>query len=636
MKQPHNWRAGLAFAHDLAAAAIAWLAMYSLRFNFDVPEPFQGDMWQTLAWIVPLQGCIFVAFGLYRGLWRFASILDVQRIVGAAVLGAVLIPLVLVMLQLQAVVPRSVVIFYPVVLVSLMGGSRFAFRIWKEHRLYSPLAALGEPVLVVGAGEAGALLTKELARSRQWRVVGLVDDDPAKQGRRLRDVNVLGPVASLPHWAKKYGVHKVIIAMPSTNHVARRRVAEVCAAAGVEALTVPAYEDLISGRSALTAIRNIELDDLLGRDPVVLDNAGLAEWLGNRVVMVTGAGGSIGAELCRQVARFRPAKLVLFDISEAALYEIRTELADRLPQLPLASVVGDVKHAALVEDVLARDRPSVIFHAGAYKHVPLMEETNAWQAVRNNAYGTWVLARAAVAANVEKFVLVSSDKAVNPTNVMGATKRLAEIVCQSLQGRGTQFVLVRFGNVFGSAGSVIPRFREQIVRGGPVTVTHPEITRYFMSLSEATQLLLQAGLQGKGGEILVLDMGEPVRIVDLARDMIRLSGIDPDRIAIVFTGLRPGEKLYEEVLASEEATLPTPHPKLRIAQARAVERDPVGQMVAWCERDRVADDAEVRARLKSWIPEYLPPEGAPVKPLPSGAADDETVAPVPLRAPRRR
>ena len=248
-----------------------------------------------------------------------------------------------------------------------------------------------------------------------------------------------------------------------------------------------------------------------------------------------------------------------------------------------------------------------------------MEETNAWQAVRNNAYGTWVLARAAVAAKVEKFVLVSTDKAVNPTSVMGASKRLAEIVCQSLQGAATQFVLVRFGNVFGSAGSVIPRFQEQIARGGPVTVTHPEITRYFMSLLEATQLLLQAGLQGRGGEILVLDMGEPVRIVDLARDMIRLSGADPDQIAVVFTGLRPGEKLYEELLASEEATLPTPHPKLRIAQARAANLDSVGQMIAWCERDRIADDAEVRARLKAWIPEYAPPAGAPVKPIPAEA-----------------
>ncbi|MBK8688364.1 MAG: polysaccharide biosynthesis protein [Betaproteobacteria bacterium] len=636
MKRLSNWRAWLAFAHDLCAAGLAWVAMYWLRFNLDIGEPYVADMWRTLAWIVPLQGAIFYAFGLYRGLWRYASTPDLKQIVLAAGLGALLIPVVLVMLQLQTVVPRSVLIFYPVLLIFIMAGSRFAYRIWKEHRLYSPLAALGEPVLIVGAGEAGARLTKELARSRQWRVVGLVDDDPAKQGRQLRDHSVLGKIASLPHWAQRFGVRKVIIALPSADHGVRRRAAEVCAAAGLEALTVPSYEDLISGRSELTTIRNIELDDLLGRDPVVLDSAGLGEWLGNRVVLVTGAGGSIGAELCQQIARFRPARLVLFDISEAALYEIQMTLADAFPRLPLTCVVGDVKHVALVDEVLARERPQAVFHAAAYKHVPLMEDTNAWQAVRNNAYGTWVLARAAVAARVEKFVLVSTDKAVNPTSVMGASKRFAEIVCQSLQDGPTQFVLVRFGNVFGSAGSVIPRFKEQIARGGPVTVTHPEITRYFMSISEATQLLLQAGLQGRSGEILVLDMGEPVRIVDLARDLIRLSGADPDRIAVVFTGLRPGEKLFEELLATEEATLPTTHPKLRIAQARAANRDAVGQMIAWCERDRVADDAEVRARLKSWIPEYMPPAGAPVKPLPTESPPGEAAVPLPLRTPRRR
>ena len=635
MTRPQNWRAWLAFAHDVLAAGIAWLAMYWLRFNLDQHVPYLTDMLWTLAWIMPLQGAIFLAFGLYRGLWRFASVLDLQRIVLAAALGAVLVPLVVVMLHLQAIIPRSVLILYPIVLIFLMAGDRFAYRIWKEHRLYSPLAALGEPVLVIGAGEAGARLTAELAHSRQWRVVGLLDDDASKQGRLLRNVSVLGPIASLPQWSRKFGVRKVIIALPSATHGARRRVAEICAANALEALTVPSYEDLISGRSVLTSIRNVEVDDLLGRDPVVLDSAGLGEWLGNRVVLVTGAGGSIGAELCRQIARFRPAKLVLFDISEAALYEIQIALADVFTQLPLLPIVGDVKHAALVEKVLDDEHPDIVFHAAAYKHVPLMEDANAWQAVRNNAYGTWVLARAAAAAKVEKFVLVSTDKAVNPTSVMGASKRMAEVVCQSLQGAGTQFVLVRFGNVFGSAGSVIPRFSEQIVRGGPVTVTHPEITRYFMSLSEATQLLLQAGLQGKDGEILVLDMGEPVRIVDLAHDLIRLSGADPEKIAIVFTGLRPGEKLYEEPLASEEATLPTPHPKLRIAQARAANRDAVGQMVAWCERDRIADDAEVRARLRSWMPEYSPPAGAPVQPMPA-SRDQPLSVPLPLRAPRRK
>ena len=635
MTNRSNWRAWLAFAHDVCAAALAWVGMYWLRVNLDMREPFGVDLLVTLAWIVPVQAALFLALGLYRGLWRFASISDLQRIVLAAVLGAVLIPVGLVMLQLQAIVPRSVLVTYPIVLIFLMAGSRFAYRTWKEHRLYSPLAALGEPVLIAGAGEAGARLTEDLARSRQWRVVGLLDDDPAKQGRVLRNVSVLGPIADLGTWTRRFSVRKVIIALPSANHAVRRRVAELCAAARVEALTVPSYDELISGRSALASLRNVELDDLVGRDPVVLDSPGLAEWLGNRVVMVTGAGGSIGAELCHQIARFRPAKLVLFDISEAAVYAIQTALADAFTQLPLVPVVGDVKHATHVEDVLAREKPNVVFHAAAYKHVPLMEETNAWQAVRNNAYGTYVMARAAVAAKVEKLVLVSTDKAVNPTSVMGASKRMAEIVCQSLQDGGTQFVLVRFGNVFGSAGSVIPRFTEQIARGGPVTVTHPDITRFFMSSAEATQLLLQAGLQGRGGEILVLDMGEPVRIVDLARDLIRLYGADPDHIPVVFTGLRPGEKLYEELLTSEESTKPTPHPKLRIAQARDANRDAVGQMVAWSERDRAASDAEVRARLKSWIPEYAPPAGAPIEPLPVETTGRDETAPLPLRGPRR-
>jgi FlaA1/EpsC-like NDP-sugar epimerase len=625
MKVSANWRALLAFAHDVVAAALAWTGLYWLRFNLDLHEPQLSDMTRTLAWVLPLQAGIFLAFGLYRGLWRFASMPDLQRIVLAVGLGAVAIPVVLVMLRLTAVVPRSVLVLYPLILIFLMAGSRFAYRIWKEHRLYSPLAALGEPVLILGAGEAGARLTKELAQSRQWRVVGLLDDDPGKQGRLLRNISVLGPIVELPLWAKRFGVRTIIIALPAAAHAVRRRVAELCAAAGVEALTVPSYDDLISGRSQLTTVRHVELDDILARDPVVLDSAGLSDWIGGRVVMVTGAGGSIGAELCRQIARFRPLRLVLFDLSEYALYQIQQTLQDEFADLPLGTLVGDVKHRALVEQVLARERPSVVFHAAAYKHVPLMEETNAWQAVRNNAYGTWMLARAAVAAKVEKFVLVSTDKAVNPTNVMGASKRLAEMICQSLQNGATQFVIVRFGNVFGSAGSVIPRFREQIARGGPVTVTHPEITRYFMSLSEATQLLLQAGLMGRGGEVLVLDMGEPVKIVDLARDMIRLSGGDPDQIRVVFTGLRPGEKLYEEPLASGETTLPTPHPKLRIAQALPGHRDAVEQMVAWLERDRAAGDAEVRVWLKTWIPEYALPGEVP---LPMAGA-------VPLFARRR-
>ena len=316
MKVSANWRSWLAFLHDVAAAAIAWSGLYWLRFNLDLHQPQIVDMWRTLAWVLPLQAAIFLTFGLYRGLWRFASLPDLQRIVLAAGLGAIAIPLVLVMLRLTAIVPRSVLVLYAPVVIFLMAGSRFTYRVWKEHRLYSPLAALGEPVLILGAGEAGARLTKELSHSRQWRIVGLLDDNPAVQGRLLRNISVLGPISELPLWTRRFGVRTVIIALPSAAHAVRRRVAELCAAARVEALTVPSYDDLISGRSQLTTIRHVELDDLLSRDPVVLDSAGLNEWLGGRVAMVTGAGGSIGAELCNQIARYKPERLVLFDISE--------------------------------------------------------------------------------------------------------------------------------------------------------------------------------------------------------------------------------------------------------------------------------------------------------------------------------
>jgi FlaA1/EpsC-like NDP-sugar epimerase len=374
-------------------------------------------------------------------------------------------------------------------------------------------------------------------------------------------------------------------------------------------MTVPSYEDLMSGRVSYSQVRPVELDDLLGRDPVALDSAGLREWLHDRTVMVTGAGGSIGVELCRQVARFAPARLVLLEANELALYRVEQEFLERFREVPIACLIGDVKDPFRLAQAMQTFRPSILFHAAAYKHVPLMEEANGWEAVRNNALGTWRVAQAAIANGVEKLVLVSTDKAVNPTNVMGASKRLAELLCQSLGAQRTRIVMVRFGNVLGSTGSVIPKFREQIARGGPVTVTHPEITRYFMSIPEAAQLVLQAGLMGQGGEIFVLDMGEPVRIVDLARDMIRLSGFSEDDIKIAFTGLRRGEKLNEELLADNEHTLATGHPKVRAMRALAAP-DPswVRQAVDWLEVSEPLDDGTVREQLARLVPEYRPQE----------------------------
>ena len=607
----------LAVLHDAVAAALAWSFAYLLRFNFELPANFAAELWQTLVWVVPLQVIIFWRFNLYRGIWRYASTTDLRRIFLAVMLSAAVIPLLFWMLQLGLVIPRSVLVINPLLLILLMGGSRFVYRLWKEQGLYGGIKLYGEPVLILGAGDAAVSLAKDLSKSRDWRLVGFLDDDAGKHGRTQNGVRVLGSIDSLPVWSQRLGVLQVIIAMPSSSHQQRKRAIHLCNQAKLKALTVPSFDDLMSGKVAVSQLRAIELDDLLGRDPVVLDDAGLHGLLSGHAVMVTGAGGSIGSELCRQIARFAPAKLVLFEQSEFALYTIEQDLKQSFPALNFVCLVGDVRDADRVNEVMQQHQPSVVFHAAAYKHVPLMEQHNAWQAIRNNVLGTWTVARAARQHGVGKFVMISTDKAVNPTNVMGASKRLAEMVCQALQnntplppggggvgGEGkTRFVIVRFGNVLGSTGSVIPKFHSQIAQGGPITVTHPDITRYFMSIPEAAQLVLQAGLMGQGGEIFVLDMGEPVKIVDLAKDLIRLSGFTEDEIKIEFTGLRPGEKLYEELLADSEHSLPTPHPKLRIARARQADAAWLARLLEWTAATAMTDD-EVRAALVQWLPEY--------------------------------
>ncbi|HLF57378.1 MAG TPA: nucleoside-diphosphate sugar epimerase/dehydratase, partial [Thermoanaerobaculia bacterium] len=551
-----NWRNVVAMVHDLAAAAAAWVLAYLLRLNFELYYPYSEAVWRDLAWIVPLQGVIFWRLGMYRGLWRYASLPDLRRILIAVGLGAMSIALVIALFRL-AYVPRSVLILYPILLAVFMGGTRVGYRAWKEGHLTRLSDAAAKRVVILGAGTAAASLLKGVGRNPDWHFVGLLDDDPAKLRREIQGLRVLGPLDALLAIAAEHGVELAIIAMPGATHAGRRRALELCTRAGVAALTVPSYEDLVSGKVTVSQLRPIELDDLLGRDPVALDTEGLADWLRGRTVLVTGAGGSIGAELTRQILRFEPACLVALEASELALYTLEQELGGKHDGTRIAYVIGDVKRRRRLEDVFATYRPTAVFHAAAYKHVPLMEESNAWEAVQNNALGTWRLAQAALAHGVEKFVLVSTDKAVNPTSVMGASKRLAEMLCRGLSDGNTRFVAVRFGNVLGSTGSVIPKFHKQIADGGPVTVTHPEIRRFFMSIPEAAQLVLQAGLMGQGGEIFVLDMGEPVRIVDLARDLIRLSGLTEEDIKIEFTGLRPGEKLYEELLANDETTAPT-------------------------------------------------------------------------------
>ena len=589
------------------------MAAYALRFNFDIPGNFASAMLSNLLWIIPLQAAIFHGFGLYRGIWRFASIPDLRRIALAAGTAGLAIPALLLMLQRLNDVPRSVLVLHPLLLVLIMGGSRFVYRAWKDGHLISPRQFDTEPVLVMGAGAAGSALLRDMATSGRWRAVGLLDDDPAKLRLQVQGISVVGKLGDVARIAAGHQVQSVIIAMPSASASERRRAVELVVGAGLKALTVPALADVLSGRVTAAEVRQVELEDLLGREQVLLDDAGLTGQLAGKAVLVTGAGGSIGSELCRQIVRFGPRKLVFLEQSEFALYSIEQEFAGQ----SVTCVVGDVKDAARMGAVFAEHRPDVVFHAAAYKHVPLMECANAWEAVKNNVQGTLNVARAALANGTGEFVLISTDKAVNPANVMGASKRLAEVVCQALQAQcsATRFVMVRFGNVLGSSGSVIPRFRQQIAKGGPVTVTHPDIIRYFMLIPEAAQLVLQAGLMAardaEGGRIFVLDMGEAVKIVDLARDMIRLSGFSEDEIKIEFTGLRPGEKLYEELLADGELTLPTPHPKLRIAKpAAAPDEKWLAELEDWLAAPW-RDEAEVKQGLKARVPEYRPFEGGP-------------------------
>ncbi|MDP2809663.1 MAG: nucleoside-diphosphate sugar epimerase/dehydratase [Rhodocyclaceae bacterium] len=601
----------LVVCHDVAAILLAWWLAFLLRYNLE----FSAGQWQvigqTLPWVVAVQSAAFWRFGLYRGMWRFASLPDLKRILLAVGFSVLAVALVLFLVGRMENVPRSVLLLDPLLLVLIMGGSRFLYRSWKDGHLFSLRDASTAPVLVVGGGEAAAMLLRDLGRSREWRAVGLLDDDAGKHGRLLAGIPVLGPVADIGRHAARFEVRHAIVAMPASTVAERRRAAELAAAAGLAVMTVPALDDILSGRVAISQIRKVELEDLLGREPVQLDNEGLSRLLSGKVVLVTGAGGSIGSELARQIARFSPKLLVFYELSEFALYAIEQEFTGKPAMPAIACAVGDVKDAARLSAVFGQYRPDVVFHAAAYKHVPMMENENAWEAVRNNVLGTLVTARAAIKHGVGEFVLISTDKAVNPTNVMGASKRLAERVCQCLQGTapGTRFVMVRFGNVLGSSGSVIPKFREQIAKGGPVTVTHPDIIRYFMLIPEAAQLVLQAGLMaasGEGGRIFVLDMGEPVRIADLARDMIRLSGFAEEDIRIEFTGLRPGEKLYEELLADGESTLPTPHPKLRIARPDGTpDADWLASLETWLAAP-VRTEAQTKEGLRARVPEYRP------------------------------
>jgi FlaA1/EpsC-like NDP-sugar epimerase len=594
------------FIHDVLMAPIAWMGGYWLRFNLDtIPEPEFGTALLSMPWVVAVQACSYWFFGLYRGVWRFSSLPDVVRIAKAIVAAIAIIAVGLFFFNRLHGVPRSQVPLYTGLLLALLCTSRFLYRFWKDTVLKQ---RSGKRALIVGAGAAGEMLARDLSQDRNpgYLPVAFADDDGGKRKREIRGLSVAGNIAMLPELIDKLQIEVLLIAIPSATDAQMRRIIEICEGCAVPFQTLPSVKELLSGNISRTNLRDVSIEDILGREPIRLDWASIKSALTGKSILVTGGGGSIGAELCKQLAKVEPARLVVFDQCEYNLYKIDAELRRLYPSLQFDAVLGDVTDAAALRRLFQRTPLDAVFHAAAYKHVPLLEN-QVHEAVRNNLIGTRTVAEAAIAANVGRFVLISTDKAVNPTNVMGATKRAAEILCQNLNDPAhTHFTTVRFGNVLDSAGSVVPLFREQIRAGGPVTVTHPDICRYFMTIPEACQLIMQAETVGKGGEVFVLDMGEPVKIAYLAEQMIILSGKRPGKdIQIEYVGLRPGEKLYEELFHEHEPLLPTGYEKLLLAKARgydkAVWAHRVDALAQACAEQR---EDEMVALLQTLVPEF--------------------------------
>ena len=608
--------------HDMVMVWVAWIAVSMLRWSLEPNPPpvalFGPEVWFVLA----AQAVIFWWTGLYKGLWRFASLPDLWNIVKAAVLGALAIAITLFLYNRLGTVPRTVLTVYPLVLAVLLGTPRLLYRYWKDSRLDFSTRAPSQRVLVLGAGKAGEALVRDLRRENRYTPVGFLDDNASLRGARVHGIPVLGTLEQLPALARETAAEMLVIAMPASNKAQMRRAVDLCEACNLPFRTVPRLEDVVAGRASFNELKEVAIEDLLGRDPVQLDWTAIRIQLAGKRVLITGGGGSIGAELCRQIARLGAESLTVLDISEYNLYSIEQELRGAHPDLLFDARLGDCTDAATCERVFASARPEIVFHAAAYKHVPLLQ-AQLREAFRNNVLGTETVAIAADRHGAGSFVLISTDKAVNPTSVMGACKRVAELFCQNFASQSkTRFITVRFGNVLDSAGSVVPRFREQIRAGGPVTVTHPEITRYFMTIPEACQLILQAAVLGKGGEIFALDMGEPVRIRDLAEQMIRLAGKTSEGdIPIIYTGLRPGEKLFEELFHPHENYSDTTHAKIFLAQPRSMSWSLLtAQLRQASAAARDFDEDALRVVLDRLLPEFAAHErGAAAEIIPIGS-----------------
>ncbi|HOW55582.1 MAG TPA: nucleoside-diphosphate sugar epimerase/dehydratase [Syntrophorhabdaceae bacterium] len=601
-----NAKRVIVLASDAVSTVFAYWFAYILRFNFSIPEINLKVFFATLPVLLLIRVFCFYFFKLYSGVWRYASMNDLLRILKATVLSSFLF-FVYVGLVYQLIdFPRSVFIIDWFIIVCLVGGSRFLYRLFREF--YPAGGAIKEKkkVIIVGAGRAGEMLLREMRQNSRigYEPVGFLDDNTSKKGMRIHGLPVLGKIDDLEKTVDKKQVQEAIIAIPTLSGKEMRRIIQLCENAGIPCKTVPAISDILNGTVHVNQIRQISIEDLLGREHVELNERQIREYLTGKRVLVTGAAGSIGSELCRQIMKMEPEKLILYERVENEIYRIDKEFSQAFTERPYEMVLGDILDTQRLEWAMDTFKPQVVFHAAAYKHVPIME-SNPLLAIKNNVQGTYNVAKESIRAGVDKFVLISTDKAVSPANVMGATKRVAELICQGMNSQNrTRFIAVRFGNVLGSAGSVIPLFKEQIIKGGPVTVTHPEMTRYFMSIPEAAQLVMQAGAMGTGGEIFVLDMGEPVKIIDLAQDMIRLMGFKiGEDVDVVYTGLRPGEKLHEELVAEEEESVKTLHGKITMVKSPPVDwqdlRNKIETVVLTVNEN---DPAKVLSVLTSVIP----------------------------------
>lgn len=610
-----RWKRVMQVILDCGVLAVALLGSYLIRFDGHIAEPY----WYQLSVYAPLTVTMMLlsnwAFGVYRRLWRYTGLTEVMELF-CSVLSVTTIFLIVRASGYLIIGGHHMsygIIFINCILAFLsLSGPRVLRRLAIEH---SQRKHWRQPIrrrsLVVGAGDAGQMVLKELSQRSDLGVdvVGLIDDDPSKLRTRIGSLTVFGTTKELPNLIESLFIDQVIIAMPSAPASEIRKIVDICRECEVDTRILPGLFELIDGKVSVSQLREVSLEDLLGRAPIEMDNASIAGYLEDRTVLVTGAGGSIGSELCRQIMRFQPTRLILLGKGENSIFSIEQELKARPEPVEIVPVIADIRDIIRMRAIFEKFKPSTVFHAAAHKHVPLME-CNVTEAVANNVLGTRVIAELSHLYEVETFVLVSSDKAVNPTSVMGATKRMAELVVQDLANRtSTKYVAVRFGNVLASRGSVIPVWRKQIAMGGPVTVTHPEATRYFMLIPEAVQLILQATALGKGGEIFVLDMGEPVKILDLANDLIRFSGLKPGvDIEIEFIGLRPGEKLYEELLTREEGLTKTVYDKIFVGKPQPINREQLGGYIERLEKGvQDADDMGVHAELNKIVGGCLKP-----------------------------